>query len=127
MLTWSAYYTDGSSLQQYEGDVEHRFGDIDQTRLRSFRVSDEKNEILVDLFNGLMRINNKLVETPHSNIEEDYRLIYFRRVLQTMGTRPGLQSRRSVCYVGYQVTIDGKNFKYFIGLDDNGILFLSDK
>ena len=125
MYTWTAIYTDETKLDQFEEDKEYRFSDIRQDKLLAFKIVDGKRILLVDVKYGLFFINGTLFEIPNvSRKELDYRLIHFKRVTQSMGTAPGMQATTTNHFIGFQVTIDGKNKKYMAEVDKDCIVKL---
>lgn len=50
-MNWQAIYTDGTTLSQFEGDIEHSAREIDQSRLSKFVIFEGERIILAE--NGL--------------------------------------------------------------------------
>jgi len=112
MHIWTAIYSDGTTLQQFDENKENKFGDIDQEKLIAFRIDKNDKHIIVDLKYGIFGINGNIFEIPNiSYKDETYRLIYFRRVQQSMGTAPGAQDQSLSSFIGFQTTIENKNKK----------------
>jgi hypothetical protein len=114
---WTAIYDDESQLKQYEDGREVLFKEIDQSRLTRFIVSNEKGEVIVNTKTGEIKVNGIKLDFGYGDIE--YRLIYFRRVRQTLGS--GTESTTNE-YAGWQATIQGsegpQNVKRIIGNEE---------
>lgn len=115
---WTAIYTDDSRINQYNKDgSENLFKDIDQNRLNKFIVSNNKAEAIVNIKTGEIKVNGVKLDFGYNSSE--HRLIYFRRVRQTLGnnTEPDINE-----FVGWQTTIQGSdgltNIKRVICLED---------
>jgi hypothetical protein len=124
-MEWTAIYKDRTELKQFSEDgTEHMFGDIDHDNLLAFRVEGGQRYVVVDLSNGLFVLNGSVVE--HLDVaysEEPYKLVYFKRVAQNIGTSSNsVPSNNTFYYVGYQVTIGGVNFKKIYGIDNRGVI-----
>ncbi len=83
---WQAFYSDGSSLLQFDGATMlfHRFSEIDQSRLRTFKMvsADGTKNLLLDFSEGMKLIH------------------YYRNVCLQFGT-PQEQRFKLYCF-GYQ-------------------------
>jgi hypothetical protein len=100
MLTeWRAEYSDGSWLDQYNEDgAENKYVNIDRSRLAKFFI-----------------FQNKKVKLVVHLDKPERRLIYRRRA------SVGVTGGRGVVYlVGWQETVDGKNFQCVCFLFDDG-------
>ena len=111
---------DGDCLTQYSEDGSERlFKDIDQEKLKEFVIYDDKEEISVNLLDGTFRLNDTYLTVPKlEGIAEPRRLIYFRRNRINIGTKGVIESRSVESFIGYQVTIDGKNNKIMFSKRD---------
>jgi len=110
-MKWIAKYKDGTSLHQFSDGKENLFKDINQEKLEVFTIGSPYKQVSVNLVDGTFDVNGTIVSIDGlSNRDEDYRLIYFRRVQASLGT-DGSSSRIVKSFIGYQITIDGKNRK----------------
>ena len=116
---WTAIYDDESQLKQFDGNgIEVMFKDINQSKLIRFIVVDEKGEIIVNTKTGEIKVNGTKLDFGYGDME--YRLIYFRRVRQTLGGSTG----PTMCeYAGWQTTIQGGesplNIKRIVGIRED--------
>ena len=125
---WTANYKDKTKLHQFNGEKENSFSDIELGKLESFEINNEKNRVVVDLTNGTFRVNDNFFEIQDfSNLNEDYRLVYFRRVTKVIGTGNVVLKEKIVSHIGYQVTIGGKNHIRLLACDDDKITFVTRK
>lgn len=123
--TWTAIYSDKTELKQFENDKENLFKDINQDKLLAFRIDDGARHIIVDLKIGAFMVNGTVFEIPNVSFkQEPYRLIYFRRVSNSLGTAPGMEGHSINSHVGFQTTIDKKNKKAIFSVDENNIIKL---
>lgn len=112
-MIWTAKYNNGNQLKQFEVDgKENLFKDIDQERLEFFTITNGTSQISLDLKTGVFELNNSIIEIDGlSHRDEEYRLIYFRRVSVSIGTISGISDKTIKHFIGYQITIDNKNHK----------------
>jgi len=119
---WIAIYDDGEErLGQFDEDgSENLFSQIDQERLSKFIVRTHTQEIILNLQNGEFKVNG--VKLSFGYEHDLHRLIYFRRVRQTLGVSSGPSI---VECVGWQTTIQGSqaplNKKFIVGLEEDKI------
>ncbi len=93
-MQWVAYYNDGTHLRQYEDDGgEHKYADLDRQRLASFALYDGG-----DIDGNYVPATRKLF---HLHLEPGQRLIFRRRVEQTLGQPP-----ISVFMIGWQQALE---------------------
>ena len=120
MFIWSALYKDDSILLQFDEDKsEHLFKEIKQDELTRFGICNNKHHVVIDLTNGRFYINGIPIKIPElSDREEEYRLIYFRRVRKSIGTAPGMDDTETESFIGFQATIDGVNKQAMISVVD---------
>lgn len=120
IFVWSALYNNGEILSQIDvRNNEHLFKEIDQSRTTRFGISNDKQNIVVDLTNGRFYVNSIPMRIPNlSDRDEKYRLIYFRRVRKSIGTRPGMEGTETESFIGYQITINGVNKQATISVFD---------
>jgi len=118
-MKWIAYYKDGSSLEQFAENGESLFGDIVQEKLSTFKIEGSETHITVDLNNGVFFVDGKEFQIDGlSHRDEEYRLIYFRRVSINIGTRSIDAQRTTRHFIGYQITIDGVNKKVMLSFQN---------
>ena len=128
MYTWKAKYKDDTELHQFNDGNESLFSDIDQEKLKTFEINEKSNKVKVDLKNGTFHLNNNQIEMQDfSNLDVEYRLVYFRRVQKVMSTRGEVLNTTTVSHIGYQVTIDGVNHVRMLACDGNKIIFVTKK
>jgi len=83
---WTAYYNDGTKLQQYE-ENEHLFSDINQEELKIFKIENKNNYIILEMNSGMFILNGEYITfNGVSGKDLKYRLIYFRRNRVTINT-----------------------------------------
>jgi hypothetical protein len=118
---WQAIYNDGTILPQYSDDgVEKRFSDIDISRLHKFTVESNGHAITVNLRSGEIKIDTVKIDF---DMQGDFRLIYYRTCQVSIGSGGSAISNNKVTEnVGWQATIDGKNVRRIISLNDSIIL-----
>ena len=123
MYTWTAIYKDNSELKQFVDGRESLFKDIKQEDLLAFRIDDDTRHIIVDLKIGVFLVNNTIFEIPDLSFKEaEYRLIYFRRVSNSIGTVPGIGGHSVSSFIGFQTKINGKNKKAIFSVDERHII-----
>ena len=121
MFKWKAIYNDNIELDQFVGEKENLFGDIEQDKLIAFRIDNNDKHVIVDLKIGIFMINGTIFEIPNLSFKEDeYRLIYFRRVQQNICVQ-GEKSSSIESFIGFQITIDDKNHKVMVSVNEQGI------
>ena len=120
MFTWSALYDKEEVLLQVDKEgTEHLFKEIDQDRLIRFGICNGNRHIVADLSNGRFYIDSIPITIPGlSDKDEKYRLIYFRRVRKSIGTRSGMDDTRTESFIGFQTTIDGVNKQAMVSVID---------
>jgi len=122
---WKAIYENGGELNQYKDGKEILFREIEQDKLIAFRLDNEQGRhIIVDLKIGMFVVNGSIFAIPKlSNLKEDYRLIYFRRVTKDIGTAGNIKSTTTEPHIGFQTTIDGKNHKVMVSIMEGDIVY----
>lgn len=125
-MQWVAYYANGTHLRQYDdAGVESKYADIDRTRLTSFALYDGGVEIK-GVFAGNhdgSTINAANYHTAtrkilHLHLEPGQRLIYRRRVQQSVGAEAP-----NVCYmIGWQQTSQGENIQAICYVFEDGTI-----
>ena len=115
-FNWIAYYNDGSVINQVNKDgTENKFGGLDQDKLVNFEVVDKDGNIFgVDLKTGVFNCNGEPAEFDgYSYLDEDYRLIYFKR--NTIVFDFPNKKHTRIPFLGYQFTdSEGKNQKIML-------------
>lgn len=123
-MHWVARYKDNTALNQFKNGQERLFKEIQEDKLTSFVIYDERNELLnVNLLNGDISFRGIVLEFPDFSGSE-FRLIYFRRVKQTFGNGKEPTTTTNP-YLGWQTTIDGKNYQRKLTLEGDKIKLLS--
>jgi len=123
---WTALYTDGDKLLQFDAEGNERlFSGIDQGRLHKFIVSTPYKEIIVNIKDGLIKVNGIKFDFGFGE-DKDYRLIYFRRVRRTLGNDvPNIKE-----HVGWQTTVQGSqgsvNVKRIFGIEPDKVTIQCD-
>jgi hypothetical protein len=120
---WEAVYSDGTSLKQFTDSKEALFKDIQQDKLKEFRVFHEGRVLSLFPETGTFGINGLLYNTDISNQELNYRLIYFARRRQNMGCGGQAESCSDSYHLGFQTDIDGKCHKRIICMSGFKISF----
>jgi hypothetical protein len=91
-MKWSAKYSDGTSLMQYEGEKENSYLAIERDKLEGFAILSDNNELI--LLVSLERPTQKL--------------IYRRRVFhKPFSSKPD----EVVWLVGWHENVGGKSIK----------------
>jgi len=130
---FTAQFNDGTMLEQTQDDVsktnpkKSAFFDVlnDTRKVERFWLTDETfsqhgtndNKYLVDLTDGHFEINGSPFFLHEQTIDEskklsDFRLIYFRRVRQSMNVGSREASAKVMYLIGWQANYpDGKNHK----------------
>jgi hypothetical protein len=122
---WSAIYNSGHVINQFnEDNTERMFRDIDQDQLSKFIVRDASNEVILNIKTGEVKINGVKISFGYENYE--HRLIYFRRVTHNLGTGNTEQIITMHEYVGWQATVDNKNIKRIIILEDERVIVITE-
>lgn len=120
---WEVVYKDKSILRQYvENEEERLFKDIDQERLFEFRIYHNGKILSYFPDTGTFGINGFLYNTDLSHKNIDYRLIYFKRNRKVLGNGEDTELH----FLGFQVTIDGKNYKRMFSVGNNQIQLVSE-
>ena len=112
--TWTAYYQDGRTLNQYgsEGN-EHLFKEIEEHNLEKFQIKNDNKTFEVNLNTGMFIINNTSIRINHLK-DGLKRLIYFRR---TLASTDGAFSVKHC--LGMQSTIENTNKKIMLLVDND--------
>ena len=121
---WSAELTDGTIIKEIDCEgKEHLFKEVldNIDKLKTLTLSWEDKFATVDLTNGHFNINGEDVAfgglSDRTGVK--YRVIYFKRVRQTMSTDLRHKGVKNIKYhLGYQITIDGKNYQRILQIDN---------
>lgn len=122
MLTYEfeCAYDDGQVIHQNpDTPSEVQFGDIDQSKVRNLSLKGKGKLFGVDM-DGHFNINGTIVRFDDTPENRDYRPIYFRRIRQTYLN--GTVEVVTKYGIGIQATVEGKNIKKILLVDDYGNL-----
>ena len=126
VYVWKAIYEDNTELNQFKDGKEVLFKEIDQEKLIAFRLDNEQGKhMIVDLKIGMFVVNGSIFAIPNlSNLKEKYRLIYFRRVVQSLGIG-GVKALPTTTepHIGFQITINDKNYKAMVSILEGDIIY----
>ena len=127
---FTAQFNDGATLEQTQEDIskiipkKSAFFDVlnDTRKVERFWLYNIRTDTkyLVDLIDGHFEINGNPFFLHEQTIDEsktlsDFRLIYFRRVQQSMNIESGEASTKTMFIIGWQANHpDGKNEKRII-------------
>jgi len=114
---WIAYYKDGIELHEDSKEGGVRFDEIDQNQLSRFEVYDKTHKICVDLNTGVFNVDG--ADLIFDGQFSDFRLIYFKRVRQTLTLSNTVVKKEIILFVGWQTSCDGINIKRYVGFDGN--------
>lgn len=118
-MEWVAYYTDNTQLKQFEDGKEHLFKEIDQEKLEGFALFESIQIASVNLKTGEIKVNSTILEFPEPHFKDaKFRLIYFRRVRQVIGSSKDSSVKH---YIGWQTTVQNRNHKRLISFKNNKI------
>lgn len=126
------FYKDGNSLyQNYNTPDEKNFNDIDLPNVKELWLEDKAGNRPFGLEPGTGSIIIKgakfrvIFPKSQSNPNEptEYRIMCYRKVRQLFGGATGVFLWR-YC-IGYQTTVDGKNYRQLIYFDDDANIELA--
>jgi len=104
-IQWEAFYKDGSSLSQFEGDVINRYGDIDLSKIVKFVLHKDEKVFMV------------------LHLDANKRLIFRKRIAMKV-----ISGKKQIVYiVGWQEKINGKNVQSLSFIFDDGHIEMVDK
>lgn len=121
---WTALYDDNTSLDEIDKDIVNKFSDINQHKLVEFIASNGHSQAVVNLHNGTINVNGTELEFGFEDCS--YRLIYFKRVRKEFSQTGGLLNGKKSYFVGWQTTIDNKNHKRMVELDEDRVIIHSE-
>lgn len=129
MLThlFQCIMNDGTVIQQTQDDISttdptrSAFYDVKQrlSDVVCFTLTGHDHVYSVSLRNGHFLFDNVEFDARPDGVPEDhsdYRLIYFRRHYHTV-VQGQETNHRITYYIGWQTTINGKNFQQIIGIE----------
>lgn len=120
-MIWVAQYNDGTSLRQFNPDnSENLFKDINQDKLVEFCILNEEEVYSINLSTGIFNLNGLKISFDEVNSNDAFRLIYFKRVRQSIG---GINSVSITYNIGYQTTKNNKNVTRYLMISEEGIKF----
>lgn len=133
MLSWKARFKGQRVLNQFDSaGKEKLFREVldRQDELEHFELAENGNIYSVNLQTGaffvkgieIFPITKEEIGIPLRDAK--YRIIYYRR-MQTNFTVQKLEEPKVFCYLlGWQTTIDGRNFQRVLQIFPDGKLFL---
>ncbi|MHA1253063.1 MAG: hypothetical protein ACTSRP_23955, partial [Candidatus Helarchaeota archaeon] len=129
---WIAIYKDGTIFSQFDLETgeERLFGDIDQSKLEKFGwfpFSEELAKKVKEKTNQVVKVKTNL---PYFvlKLEPEQRLIAVRRnTITYMLSDLSVKRRTTVYLLGWQKTINGKNVKRIMYIDENGEFTLGEE
>ncbi len=124
---FSVLYTDDTVFEQSADDTSvtrkggSSFTDVRQDDVLRFGIEGDGRTALVDLSDGHFEVDGAVLwvggDYQHFTPETVLRLVYFRRNVLAFNAEYVEQAHRVVHYLGWQTTIDGKNYQQIIGLE----------
>lgn len=136
---WKAKFEDGTELFQYPNyylddyELENSSRPVfdNSKTVVKFSLENETEHFVVDLISGNMYFNGKSIALysadglPLTNPGTIYRLIYFKRVTQTISTDFVSDPTASMVYfLGWQFTKDNVNTKRILEINPDGTIRL---
>ena len=114
---WIAYYTDGTSLNQFNRDsTENLFKDIIQDKLESFKVIAHNHTVSINLLTGKFCID--YVEYEHADFSDcaRFELIYYKSVEVKISTITMKEISRTEDYnIGCKsINTDNKSISHIV-------------
>ena len=126
-LVWKASFNDGSSLSQFNENLETKFKEVQDKfdQLISFELNhiSKSFQVKVDLQKGLISINSISYTPPEllNRVRDNIRIIYFRRNQVDTDERGEIIEHRLYHFVGYQYNDKiGVNHKVILVIDQEG-------
>ena len=122
-------YKDNTTFEQTQEDISSKdpqksaYFDIDQDNIWYFELVDQEtgDTFFVDLPTGAFGHNDRAFFMHDRTGEEgnlkDFRLIYFRRVTKDFNINMQEVGQHIAYHMGWQCTIDGKNYKRIMELN----------
>jgi hypothetical protein len=124
---WKAYFKDGSSISQFENELENRFKLVkeqfnDLIFFELYNKNNQEDRFIVDLERGFI-FKNKITNYPESKeTKNNIRLIFFRRHTVNIGTVDLQEKSHNIIYfLGLQYnTEEGNNRKIILQINEDG-------
>ena len=114
---WIALYNTGNCISQFNiDDSENKFDILELNKIKKFVVKTESHEAIVNLDNGEFLLDG--IKLNCIAPEGQKRLIYYKTCIHSIGPSAGASKEKY--HLGWQMTIDGKNIKRILSIDDNG-------
>lgn len=108
--TWTAFYSDGTTLEQYNGEYKNDYKTIDRTKLAAFGINFE-GRLIYRVF-----------------LEPEQKLIYRRRPAGNEGEHGELVVQKELILVGTQQNVNGKNVQNIAYIDvESGLVQVAGK
>jgi len=119
---WSVKLSNSTIINEFDKEgKEHLFKEVLDVLddVEVLTLSWDKKYAEVNFKNGHFNINGEDISFKDiSDREEKYRPIYFKRVKQSL-TTVGMKPSENIKYhIGYQITIDGKNYQRILKIDN---------
>ena len=94
--------------------------DIKDTKIKRFSLVGKGHIFTIDLETGNLEVDGNKIYTKRPPERSELRLIYYRQVQQHM--QVGIEQDKMLTptmryYIGWQTTVNDKNYKFEIGLD----------
>lgn len=127
-LNWTAILEDGTTIPQfYEDGKEVSFKTVqeNESKLIVFSLSNEKEFYSVNIEKGFFSINGQKL---YFGIEGKYRLIYFKRRRSnfSIGAIASITEEEPEYWIGWQTTIEGKNYKRMLKIFQEKVQIMED-
>uniref|UniRef100_A0A6H1ZNV9 Uncharacterized protein n=2 Tax=viral metagenome TaxID=1070528 RepID=A0A6H1ZNV9_9ZZZZ len=109
-LKWECAFKDGTTINQFdETGFETTFKKVQENidKVSVFKLVGDGNSYSVSLSKGSISINNTIINFFEDYEDKIFRLIFFKRRLTALYTT----SIETDYFLGFQSTVDGKNFK----------------
>jgi len=126
---WKAFFSDGSILEQFENNKEHRFQEVIDNFDKLIRFSlvnkDYSQCFTVDLEHGFIIYNNFKNLNIEKTDKQNIRLIYFRRRQVKMSMSGKIKSHNINYHLGIQwQDSEKRNHKAIFIIDKEGNWYL---
>jgi len=113
-MQWECLFKDGTK-ESGEGILSKNAWD-NSPSIILFKVGN----YTVDLNVGTFNFHGVNIYSPFG--KQDYRLIYYRKVQATVGTDLQCNVDSMTYFFGWQVTVDGKNYKRVFQIVEDGLV-----
>lgn len=110
-------------------DIYPHINDCGKPISITYEIQDRT--VQVNLVNGRFCIDGVWLEPAINeksfvDLNEDYRPVWFKRTLESINIAGGSQTREELYFLGWQITVNGNNFKYFARIDNDGNVSLGE-